>query len=352
MEISIVGFPNSSKTTIYNALTKGDIETRALPSGALEVHTSVVDVPDVRVDLLSKMFQPRKTTRAQIVYNDLAGISRDKMSGRSLPDTLLNRLRQSEALMHVVRAFHDEAVPAQDGVDPARDVGELDVDLILADLAVVERRLERLGKKRDSDPREAALLQRLQASLEEGIPLRDMDLKDEEWAALRGYCFLSAKPMLLVLNVGDNGSNALQHVFEYDHRQSAAITLQGQLEAEIARLDEEDARDFLAEYQIEEPTLNRVVRASYELLGLQSFFTVGEDEVRAWTIRRGATAQEAASVIHTDLARGFIRAEVINYHDLMDAGSLAEAKARGKMRLCKKDYIVQDGDILNIRFAL
>ncbi|NLE75161.1 MAG: redox-regulated ATPase YchF [Chloroflexi bacterium] len=351
MEIAIIGFPNSSKTTIFNALTRGQVETTAVPSAKLEVHTAVVQVPDPRVDALSTMFRPRKTTYARVTYNDIAGMARGMSRQSGFSGGLLNLLSSSEALMHVVRAFQDDTVPSEKGVDPTRDIADMDTELMLADLAVVEKKVERLGKERKDNRDELTLFARLQAALEEGQPLRDLEFTPDEAKSLRGYGFLSLKPMLLVLNVGDAAEAAAQ-IPAYDHRQSLLLTLHGRLEAEIAQLDSEEAQAFLQEYGIAEPTLNRVIRASYDLLGLQSFFTVGEDEVRAWTVRRGATAVEAAGAIHTDLARGFIRAEVVAYDDMVACGSLVEVRARGLLRLAKRDYIVQDGDILNIRFAV
>ena len=354
MEIAIIGFPNSSKTTIFNALTRGHVETTAVPSARMEVHTAVVDVPHPRVDALSQMFKPRKTTRAQVTYNDIAGMARGMSRQSGLAGHLMNLLSASEALMHVVRAFEDDTVPTEKGaVNAMRDVTDMDVELILSDLVIMERKLERLrkeGTKKNAE--EITLFERLQAALEEEIPIRDVELTPEQGRSLRGYGFLTAKPMLILLNVGDDGADETAARVPYPHSDSLVLGLHGRLEAEIAQLDEESRDAFLEEYGIPEPGLNRVIRASYQLLGLQSFLTVGEDEVRAWTVRRGATALEAAGAIHTDLARGFIRAEVAHYDDLMACGSLLEAKNRGLLRLQGKEYLVQDDDILNIRFNI
>jgi GTP-binding protein YchF len=355
MDIAIIGFPNSTKTTIFNALTRGQRETTAVPSAKLEVYTAVVDVPDSRVERLSAMFKPRKTTYAQVTYNDIAGMGRGMSRQSGLAGSLINLLSSSEALMHVVRAFEDDSVPVESGsVDPRRDIADMDTELILADLITVERKLEKLHKesKRPAGAAEMALFERLKTALEAEQPIRDLDLSADERKQLKGYGFLSAKPMLIVINVGEEGSEDVAGWLHYEHKDSAVIALRGRLEAEIAQLDAEEGQAFLREYGISEPTLHRVIRASYQLLGLQSFFTVGEDEVRAWTVRRGATAVEAAGVIHSDLARGFIRAEVVAYEDLVAAGSMAEARSRGQVRLQGKDYIVQDGDILNIRFGV
>jgi len=358
MQIGIIGFPNSSKTTIFNALTRGRVETTPVPASTAEVHTAMVDVPDPRVGVLSGMFHPRKTTYAQVQYNDIAGLAPGVGKNGGIPGALLNALNQNDALLHVVRAFEDDTVPHPEGsVDPARDLAALDTELLLSDLLIVETRLERLQKdlqssqpaRREAAAREQALLLRLKEALEAGMPLRDVDLTPEEEKSLRGFAFLTLKPVLVAVNIGDDGESVAASL-GYDHKRTRVIELRGRLEMEIAQMEGDEARAFLAEYGISEPTLNRLIRTSYELLGLQSFFTVGEDEVRAWTVRRGATAVEAAGAIHSDLARGFIRAEVVAYDDLIAAGSLAAAKERGTLRLQGKDYVVRDGDILNIRF--
>jgi len=358
MQIGIIGLPNSSKTTIFNALTRGHVETTPVPASTAEVHTAMVDVPDPRVGVLSGMFHPRKTTYAQVQYNDIAGLAPGVGKNGGIPGALLNTLNQNDALLHVVRAFEDDTVPHPEGsVDPARDLVALDTELLLSDLLIVEGRLERMQKdlqspqpaRREAAAREQALLLRLKEALEAGTPLRDLDLDADEEKSLRGFAFLTLKPVLVALNIGDDGESVAASL-RYDHKRTRVLELRGRLEMEIAQMEGEEAQTFLAEYGISEPTLNRLIRSSYELLGLQSFFTVGEDEVRAWTVRRGATAVEAAGAIHSDLARGFIRAEVVAYDDLIAAGSLAAAKEHGALRLQGKDYVVRDGDILNIRF--
>ena len=360
MQIAIIGLPNSTKTTVFNALTRGRQETTAYSSGKFDVHTGTVSVPDQRVDRLAAMFRPRKVTYAQVTYADISGL--DKGVGRGgLAGPLLNALSESDALLHVVRAFEDPGVPHSEGnVNPRRDLEIVDLELLLSDLAIVERRIERLQaelgrggtrQNRAANEAELALLQRLQAYLSNEQPLRDMDLTPGELKMLRNFGLLTLKPVVVVLNIGDHApADALAQFSFYQHKKTAILTLRGRLEMELAQMSPEEAAEFLPEYGIEEPGLNRLIRVSYELLGLQSFFTVGEDEVRAWTIPVGATAVEAASVIHSDLAKGFIRAEVVAYDDLMAAGSLVVASQRGRVRLEGRDYVVQDGDILNIRF--
>ncbi len=360
MQIAIIGLPNSTKTTIFNALTMREMETTAYSSGQFEVHSAVVDVPDPRVDRLSAMFVPRKTTYAQVTYADIAGLGKGVSEG-GLSGPLLNALSQSDALLHVVRAFEDPDVPHSEGnVDPRRDIDLLDSELLLSDLIIVEKRIERLqaGLKKGSDKvtrtaneAELALFECLHDQLEASLPLRDLELTPEEMKILRNYGLLTLKPLLVVMNVGDDpAEQAVAALDDYRHNKTVVVGLQGRLEMELAQMSPDEAAEFLAEYGIQEPGLKRMIRVSYALLGLQSFFTVGEDEVRAWTIPVGATAVDAAGVIHSDLARGFIRAEVIGYEDLVAAGSLAAARQRGLLRLEGKSYVVQDGDVMNIRF--
>lgn len=360
MHIAIIGLPNSTKTTVFNALTRGNQETTAFSSGVFTVHSAVVDVPDPRVDRLSAMFKPRKTIYAQVTYADVAGLAKGVSEG-GLSGPLLNTISQSDALLHVVRAFDDPEVPHSEGsVDPRRDVEIIDGELLLSDMIIVERRIERLAgqikkggdkQARQKDEIELELFERLKVHLDEKGPLRDMDLAPAELKMLRNYGLLTLKPMLIVVNVGDDPAEPiLQRLAGRQGRQTALAPIQGRLEMELAQMPPEDAKEFLSSYGIAEPGLNRIIRQSYQLLGLQSFFTVGEDEVRAWTTPVGANAVEAAGVIHTDLARGFIRAEVIGYADMISAGGLPAARQHGLLRLEGKEYLVKDGDILNIRF--
>jgi ribosome-binding ATPase len=360
VRIGIIGLPNSTKTTIFNALTHSQVETAAFSSGKVETHEATVRVPDPRVDRLADMFRPRKVTHAQIVYNDIAGLRVGIGQEGGLSGPLLNAVSQNDAFLHVVRTFQDENVAHPSGdVDPARDLAAMDFELLFSDLMIVERSLERVGQRlakkkvyaeRPGDEVQQELLLRLKTALELETPVRDLDLTPEEQTLTRGYQFLTAKPVLVLLNVGDGGSLDPADHLVYEHKHSALIGLRGGLEMEIARLDAEEQALFLQEYGISEPGLNRMIRQSYQLLGLHSFFTVGEDEVRSWTIPVGATALEAAGTIHSDLARGFIRAEEIGYDDLMAAGSLDAARKKGVMRLQGRDYVVRDGDVLSIRF--
>jgi GTP-binding protein YchF len=361
MQIGIVGLPNSTKTTIFNALTRSQVATTAFSTGKVETHSAMVTVPDERVDRLSALYHPRKTTHARIQYNDIAGLRAGIGQDGGLSGPLFNAVAQNDALLHVVRTFEDEQVPHPDGkVDTSRDLAALDFEFLFSDLVIVERRMERLehglARKgpaytgRQADQLELDLLARVREALEQETPIRDMDLTPAEEKRLRGYQFLTAKPVQVVLNVGDDGAEDPETYVHYAHRHAAVTCLHGALEMEIAALPPEDAELFLAEYGIQEPGLNRMIRLSYQLLGLQSFFTVGEDEVRAWTVPQGASAVEAAGVIHSDLARGFIRAETVSYDDLLAAGSMSKAREQGKVHLEGSDYVVQDGDVLSIRF--
>lgn len=352
MQIGLIGLPQSGKTTIFHALAGGEKATSAFSSGRLEIHTAVAAVPDERVDILSRMFKPRKTIYARVTYADIAGLDKG-ISKKGLPGPFVNQLGQMDAFVMVLRAFDDPLVAHDGPIDPAADLAILDTEFLLNDMGAVERRYEKIvesiskgGKDRDAALKEKGLFERLKDHLDQERPLRDMDLTAEEIAALRGYGFLSLKPVLIVVNIGDEGEAP---ALDYPHRHSAVVALRGRLEREIAELSPEDAPLFMQEYGIAELSRSKVIRLSYDLLGLQSFFTVGEDEVRAWTVKRGATAVEAAGEIHTDLARGFIRAEVVAYPDLIELGGLDQAKHKGKLRLEGKEYIVQDGDIVHIR---
>lgn len=358
MHIAIIGLSNSGKTTVFNALTGGSAETASYSSGQLEPNMATVKVPDSRLDVLTEMFKPKKTTPADVQYVDVAGITSEKQRGAGLPPALLNYIGGADALLHVVRAFADEAVPHPTGtVDAARDVADLDLELAFSDLAIIERRLTRLeaeigkmsARERETRIAERELLQRLREALEAEEPIRNLDLSDEEAHMLRGFQFLTAKPLLVVLNIGEEHLSTPPDI-AYPHRRSAVVPLCGKIEAELAQLEQEDARVFMDDLGITEPARERVIHLSYDLLGLISFLTTGPDEVRAWPIRRNTTALDAAGTIHSDIQRGFIRAEVVAYDDLVAAGGMTEAKKVGTVRMEGKQYIVQDGDICHFLF--
>ncbi|OGO32549.1 MAG: redox-regulated ATPase YchF [Chloroflexi bacterium RBG_16_54_11] len=352
MRLGIIGLPQAGKTTIFNALTRGH-QPLTTSAGRFDVHTGVVDVPDGRVDKLSALFKPKKTIYAKVTYADIAGLegSRSAISGQ-----LLNQLTQMEGLLHVVRCFEDADVPHPSGsVDPQRDIASMDAELLLNDMLSVERRLERLAEERKKGggrekaliEREIALFERFKDALSREVPLREIELTPEEEKTLSGFGFLTRKPMLVLFNLHEG--QAIPPV-EYSHAHSNLASLQGKLEMEIAQLEGEDAGIFMAEYGITELGLAKVIRLSYHLLGLISFFTVGPDEVRAWTLPDGSSAYEAAGEIHTDLQKGFIRAEVIRVDELLSLGGLNEARAKGRLRLEGKEYVVHDGEIVHIRF--
>ncbi|MGE5325786.1 MAG: redox-regulated ATPase YchF [Deltaproteobacteria bacterium] len=354
LKIGIVGLAQVGKTTLFSILTRA--HGGGIAAGRPEVHVGVVHVPDARLDRLSAMYNPKKTVHANVEYVDTPGSVIDLARGGAQAASL----REMDALAHVLRAFEDDAGGPP---DPNRDIESVDLELILSDLAVVEKRLERLEKdlKKLKNPtleKEHRVLQSSKAALEKQIPLREVARDPEEERIVRGFTFLSAKPMLYVLNLGEKDAaraNAADEFAGETHLKkkprTAVSAICGKVEAELAELDERDAAEFLASYGLKESAVARLIRSSYHLLGLISFFTVGEDECRAWTIRGGMTAVEAAGEIHSDLQKGFIRAEVVGYDDLMAAGGLAEARSRGTLKLEGKDYIVRDGEIMHIRHS-
>lgn len=359
LRAGLIGFPATGKTTLFQLMTGVHDASRAA-HGKADANVGVSRVPDERLDRLTAIFNPRKRVPATVEFADLAGPG--KSDAKALLDVA--PFRNADALLHVVRAFHDESVPHPAGsVDPVRDARAMEEELILADLGVVERRLERLERDLKKAPspefrRERDVLVSCRAALEEGRPLRTLGLTGEDARRLRGFQFLSAKPLLLVVNLDESDVARTARATEVTHlgafletAKAGAVAVCGKIELEIAQLEPADAAAFLADSGLCESGLNRVIRASYELLGFISFFTVGEEACRAWSIPRGTPAQTAAGEVHTDMARGFIRAEVVPYDALVARGSLAGCRDRGELRLEGKDYIVLDGDVINFRFA-
>ena len=353
MKIGLVGLPKSGKTTLFNLLTGSSVATARYDTGRAELHTGVARVPDSRVDVLRSLFNPKKTTYATFEVVDLAGIAKGERAGLETKE-----FRNADALLHVVRAFADETLGA---ADPRRDIGDLETELLLADLEVVERRLERLdisiGKQRkEPEIKERDLLVRLKAGLESERPLRAEALTADEDKLLRGFTFLSAKPIFHIVNLDEkaiaDGERVVEALRGTTRRVRTSLGwVSAVIETEIARLEGEEQQAFLADLGLAEPAIRRVLRECYALLGLVSFFTVGEDEVRAWPIPQGTRAQDAAGVVHSDIARGFIRAEVNGYDELVAAGgAFADLRAKGQLRLEGKDYIVRDGEICHFRF--
>ncbi len=355
MRLGLVGLPMSGKTTLFNALTGADHSFGAAVPGKLDVHLAVVSVPDPRLDQLYALFAPPRKVQAQITYADVGGLAKGISAG-GLSGPFRNELNQMDGFLHVVRAFDDPNVPHPEGdLDPQRDVDILDGEFLLADMITVEKRIERLrdevskGKDRAANQKELELIERLRAALEAETPLRELDLTEAEQLAVKGYGFLTLKPKLVLLNMGDERQDP-ETLVRVGGRHTALLAIQGRLEAEISQLDPDEAATFLGEYGIEEPMRDRIIRESYNLMRIQAFFTVGDDEVRAWPVRRGATAHEAAGVVHTDLQRGFIRAEIVPWDVLVSLGGLVEARQAGKLRLEGKEYVMQDGDVMTVRF--
>jgi GTP-binding protein YchF len=366
MQIAIVGLAGSGKTTVFNTLTRGHAETGGF--GGMELHVGVVKVPDERLDKLAAIFKPKKVIQADVTYVDLPAppASTDGHVGtEDLPAEHLARLRDSDALLHVVRAFEDPNNPHPEGsVDPARDLDRLDVEFILADLALVDRRIERLKQsgrhgtpaEKEANEREEAVIVRLKAGLEAGSPIRDLGLDPDEEKAIRGFRFLTQKPVLVLLNVGESdiagaGERVAALAAGYDHQSALVDALSAKIEMELGELEPDEAAVFMEELGIAASGLDRVIELSYRLLGLISFLTAGPDEVRAWPIRDGSNAVDAAGAIHTDLAKGFIRAETVAYEDLLTLGSMAAARKVGKLRSEGKTYRVHDGDVVEILFS-
>ena len=355
MRIGIVGGQNSGKTTIFNALTRSKAATAGYSSGQVEIHTAVVDVPDSRLDRLEEIFAPRPAVYAQVTFSDIAGMTEGIGKEGSIQGPLLNAIALNDALLLVARSFSNPAVPhPRDRVDPTADFDATETEFLLNDMVTIENRLERIAaqrsrallEERQRMAREEILLERLYPVLEEGTPLRKAVVSADEAKMLAGFGFLSLLPLLRVVNAGDDDDES-----QYEHLlDNETFFLRGRLEADIALTPPQEAAEFLAEFGIAEPGLDRAIRRCYTLLGLISFFTVGDNEVRSWAVGAGSTAPEAAGAVHTDMQKGFIRAETVHFDSLKEAGSMAEARNQGLLRLEGKEYIVQDGDVLNFRF--
>jgi hypothetical protein len=358
MKTGIIGLPQVGKTSLFKILTKAKLDERA---HSRQEHIGVARVPDERLQKLSDLYSPKKTTFASVEFVDVAAIGQEALKETAF----LASLRQVDALIHVLRAFEDESIPHVGPVDPLRDIKNVEFDLMISDLTQVEKRLERLekdlkkGRTQDLE-REQALLLRSKESLEKEQPLRELEMTNEEKKLIKGFMFLSQKPILYALNIGESttlGTDLEAAVSRFKleevaHRPNAGATaICGKVEAELAEMDDEEAAEFLGSYGLHESGLVRLIRKSYELLGLISFFTAGEDECRAWTIPLGSKAPQGAGAIHSDLEHHFIRAETIRWDALLEAGSEAAARSKGTLRLEGKEYIVQDGDVMHIRHS-
>ncbi len=374
MQIAIVGLAGSGKTTVFNTLTRGHAQTGGY--GGMELHVGTVKVPDERLDKLAEIFKPKKIVQADVTYFDLAAppaSTEGRVGTEELPADQLARLREADALLHVVRAFEDPSFPHSEGsVDAWRDLERLDFEFLMSDLSLVEKRLERLKAsghhgtpaERESNDRELLILARLHAVLVDGRPLRGESIDPDEEKSIRGFRFLTQKPVLVLINVGEadlvrvgdaDSTREAEIVGDiasrYEHPKTLVDALSAKIEMELGELEPEEAAVFMDELGLKESSLDRVIRLSYRLLGLISFLTAGPDEVRAWPIPDGSSSVEAAGAIHTDLARGFIRAEVVQYEDLLTLRSMAEARKHGRLRSEGKTYTVKDGDVVEILFS-
>ncbi len=356
MQLGIIGLPQSGKTTVYKALTGADIPTE-MSTGQMEVHTAVVDVPDPRVEKLCEMYKPKKIIRAKVTYADIAGL--DGTAGRAgLPGVMINQLAQMDGFLHVVRQFENASVPhLAEKIDPVRDILTMDTDFILNDLLMIERRLEKLreehrrgvSRPRDVIQSEIDLFERLETMLNAEKPLRHYTFTPEEDKILSSFGFLSRKPQIIVFNQSEDQA---QLEYSSPHPHTTVVSLPAKLELDIMALEPDDAAMFMEEYGVSELGMSRLIKVSYDLLNVHSFFTAGEKEVHVWTLRKGSNAREAAGTIHSDMEKGFIRAEVISFDDLVTYGSTAEARNHGRLRVEGKNYIIEDGDIIEIRFNI
>ncbi|MFO7263717.1 MAG: redox-regulated ATPase YchF [Bacillaceae bacterium G1] len=362
LSTGIVGLPNVGKSTLFNAITQAGAEAANYPFCTIEPNVGVVEVPDERLVHLQRMFQSKRVVPTAFQFVDIAGLVKGASKGEGLGNQFLHHIREVDAVAHVVRCFDDANITHVAGrVDPLDDIRTINLELILADLETVERRLERVRRQAKSGDKkflqELELLERVKATLEAEQPARRLDLTDEERLLIRDLHLLTMKPVLYVANVSEADVAApfdnpyVQQVAAYAQEEGAEVVpISARVEAEIAELPKEERAEFLRELGLEAPGLERLIQRAYRLLGLITFLTAGEQEVRAWTIRKGTKAPQAAGVIHSDFERGFIRAEVVAYDDLMAAGSMAAAREQGLLRLEGKDYVVQDGDVIYFRF--
>ncbi|WP_077367853.1 redox-regulated ATPase YchF [Anaerosalibacter sp. Marseille-P3206] len=362
MKLGIVGLPNVGKSTLFNALTAAKADAENYPFCTIEPNVGIVAVPDNRLDELAELVNPEKITPATVEFFDIAGLVKGASSGEGLGNKFLSHIREVEAIVHVVRCFQDENVThVEGGIDPIRDIDIINIELMLADLDIISKRMTKVEKNIKADKSyitEYELLKKIEKSISDGKSPRNLELSDDELSILRDLHLLSFKPVLYVCNVSEDdlvdknmNNPQVNRVKEHAKQEnSEAIVVSAKIESEISQLDKDEKEMFLEELNLEESGLDKLIKASYNLLGLMSFLTAGPKEVRAWTIKIGTKAPQAAGKIHTDMERGFIRAEVINYKDLIQCGGHVHAKEKGLIRSEGKDYIMQDGDVVVFRF--
>ncbi len=363
LDIGIIGLPQSGRTTIFNALTKGRADTACRTPEGLAPHIGMTKVPEPRVDTLAGIFKPKKVTHAEVKYIDIGASVKDLAEDKGISGEFLNQLSGVDALINVVRAFSNESVPHTEGsLDVDRDIATMELELAFSDMALLERRVQKIaeslkGAKPDERQgllREQELIAKIKTHLEKELPIRELSLDEAEARAISGYRFLTAKPLLIAVNIGEDQlpqAAAIEERLKSHLRPGCdVIALCGELEMELAQLDEDAAKQFQEEFGITSSGLDRAIKSSYKLLGLISFLTIGSDEVKAWSIKKGTGAVKAAGKVHSDIEKGFIRAEVVSYDDFIECGKLSEARKKGLLRLEGKDYTVRDGDIINFLF--